>query len=184
MAAVASTALAMVVVVKAEGLMVVVVEVGTERCSRRNRCQAHRQHIGFQARRRHKCCLKRMCMYFGTIPAQSVVAAPEAAGECTPAQGGKEAAHKGRMPCRTVRGDFSHRRCACACLAAVHSRRVFLFVRCGQKLHCEKYYKGDRQALPHRVIQKHTNTGARARLSVCVCGECGTCTLVTALQQT
>ena len=115
-AAVASTALAMVVVVKAEGLMVVVVEVGTERCSRRNRCQAHRQHIGFQARRRHKCCLKRMCMYFGTIPAQSVVAAPEAAGECTPAQGGKEAAHKGRMPCRTVRGDFSHRRCACAAL--------------------------------------------------------------------
>ena len=123
-AAVASTALAMVVVVKAEGLMVVEVEVGTERYSRRNRCQAHRQHIGFPARRRHKCCLKRMCTYFGTIRAQSVVAAPVAAVECTPAQGGKEAAHKGRMPCRTVRGDFSHRRVlalqphrqpACAC---------------------------------------------------------------------
>ena len=29
---------------------------------------------------------------------------------------------------------------------------------------CEKYYEGDRQTLPHRVTQKHTNTGARARL--------------------
>ena len=29
---------------------------------------------------------------------------------------------------------------------------------------CEKYYKGDRQTLPHRVTQKHTNTGARSRL--------------------